>query len=1207
LILLVVLMLSALPASAAAEGNAALGWGENNFLELGAGFKSNMEENPLASLAGVHNIASVVSGDSFNLALLSDHTLDSWGGNIYGQLGDNSKENIWEKQTDSTLFAPAGLSHSQVVTVNKATGETTPITEVMAASASGSHSYALLKNETVDAWGNNEYGQDGKGKRNPNVRINPKTKEEETTMAGTSPATPEPVEWEVGGEPHKLANVVAIATGASSGADFAVVRDPVTGVTSLWAWGRNTSGQLGLGSAGEAGGPEECKSAELGPINCSTRPRPVELPTSVTSGERRIVAVGAGDEFAVALLDDGTALAWGNNGLGQLGANTGKENHVNHPVPVEGLTEAATIATGGNSTLALLKNGAVQGWGANGNGQLGEESGQLGEVGTEECQKTPCRRHASPISWTDAEGSHMLTGVSAVTAGYGYSLVLREGKLSSFGTSAFGTLGLGSSRTAETCRNEKEIREKNGKVVNRLDNNARCAGPEECVNVAEPTVNWRGQWSEGVEYGYGDGAEEGGLKYVSIQEHNRKHRPSQSPTWWVQVSESTGDKAREELGNACARTPHQIEGLGAVSSVTAGAKHVIAVLQSSSSAPPPIVTLTPQQESLTVKWREPAEKAEYRVRAGRFDPLQPGAPEYGKTWTYKVEPPGEREEARTFPGEGEEGPFKIEPYVVMLRTCRPECEIGVNPEKVRLIGGTPLPPPPRVSAVAPAQGPTGGGTSVTITGTNLGGATAVNFGAVPAKTFNVSSPTTITAVAPEEAAGTVDVTVSTRGGTSGTGAADQFTYVAPPNVTSVEPNSGPVAGGTPVTITGANLSGASSVKFGSVAATSFEVRSASTISAVAPEGTAGTVDVTVSTIGGTSVTGSADHYTYAPAPAVTSVEPNAGPAAGGTSVTITGTNLSGASAVRFGSIAATSFEVSSPTTIVAVAPAEAAGNVDVTVTSAGGTSRTSPADAYTYASLPTITKLEPSAGPTAGGNSVTIIGTNLAAARAVSFGLTGATITSDSESAITVTAPAGLMGTVDVTVTTPGGTSAMSASDQYTYTLPPTVTKVKPTTGFTGGGTAVTVTGTNLSGTSAVRFGGANASSFKVLSSTSLTAVSPAEAAGPVDVTVTTAGGTSASSTADRFSFEPAISSVSPNTGPTTGGTSLTISGEGFATGTAGTKFKFGTTSAGSVNCPSSTECTVVTPAEPAGVVDVRATVNKEVSPKTAADTFTYS
>src|SRR5579864_1589 len=134
----------------------------------------------------------------------------------------------------------------------------------------------------------------------------------------------------------------------------------------------------------------------------------------------------------------------------------------------------------------------------------------------------------------------------------------------------------------------------------------------------------------------------------------------------------------------------------------------------------------------------------------------------------------------------------------------------------------------------------------------------------------------------------------------------------PPTITNVNPNSGPTAGGTTVTITGTNFFIVSAVKFGRNAAASFTVNSSTQITATSPAGT-GIVDITVTAGGGTSATSAADQFSYVSAPTVTNVNPNTGPPAGGTSVTITGTNFSGATAVRFGSNAASSFIVNSPT------------------------------------------------------------------------------------------------------------------------------------------------------------------------------------------------------------------------------------------------------------------------------------------------------
>ncbi len=265
-----------------------------------------------------------------------------------------------------------------------------------------------------------------------------------------------------------------------------------------------------------------------------------------------------------------------------------------------------------------------------------------------------------------------------------------------------------------------------------------------------------------------------------------------------------------------------------------------------------------------------------------------------------------------------------------------------------------------------------------------------------------------------------------------------------------------------------------------------------------------------------------------PAPSITSISPTTGSTSGGTTVTITGDNLSGVAYVFFGSTEATSFTVISSTEIQATSPAESAGTVNMTVTSPGGTSPVTSADQFTYTSPtptpqpPTVTAISPTSGPTSGGTKVTITGTNFVTGATVKFGsLTATAVTFNSVTSITATSPAESAGTVNVTVTTPGGgTSAISTADQFTYQVPvPTVTAISPTSGSTAGGTKVTITGTNFATGATVNFGQTAASSVIYTSSTSITATSPAESAGTVNVTVTTPVSTSATSTADQFTY----------------------------------------------------------------------------------------
>ena len=264
-------------------------------------------------------------------------------------------------------------------------------------------------------------------------------------------------------------------------------------------------------------------------------------------------------------------------------------------------------------------------------------------------------------------------------------------------------------------------------------------------------------------------------------------------------------------------------------------------------------------------------------------------------------------------------------------------------------------PVPVVTGISPASGAVAGGDTVTITGTGFTGAIDVSIGPTSAATMHVDSDTQITATSPPgTGVGTVDVTVTTPGGTSATTPADQFTYVPPPEVTGISPAGGNAAGGDTVTITGTGFTGASAVSFGSAAATIQPGGSDAQLTVTSPAANvSGTVDVTVTTPGGTSaITQPADQFTYLGPPEVTGISPAGGNAAGGDTVTITGTGFTGASAVSFGSAAATIQPGGSDAQLTVTSPAaNVSGTVDVTVTTPGGTSAiTQPADQFTYIS-----------------------------------------------------------------------------------------------------------------------------------------------------------------------------------------------------------------------------------------------------------------
>jgi len=524
---------------------------------------------------------------------------------------------------------------------------------------------------------------------------------------------------------------------------------------------------------------------------------------------------------------------------------------------------------------------------------------------------------------------------------------------------------------------------------------------------------------------------------------------------------------------------------------------------------------------------------------------------------------------------------------------------------------------PIVSSISPAVGPLSGATAVTITGSDLANATQVYFGAMAASSFCVIDDSTVVAYSPATSLDwQLDITVVVDD-TSGTytlgsvsspaSTADEFIYIFPPSISSVDPPGGSTAGGTSVTITGdcflhAGSSPVSEVYFGTTPATSFTVNSTYSITAIAPA-LSGLVDITLVAPGGTSATSSADQVTYG-TPAVTGLSATSGSTNGGNSATISGFNFSyDTPTVYFGSAEASSITVISDSSITAVAPAGAAGVEDVTVADTYGTSATSISDEYTYLP-PLVESISVSSGSTSGGSSVTLSGCNFANATQVEFGSTAATsFTVTCDSSITAIAPAGYAGTVDITVSNAGDTSATSSADQFTY-VAPVVDGISVTTGPTGGGTSVTISGSGFTNATQVYFGSVLAPSFTVNSDGSITATAPGVSAGVVDITVVNSHGASATSSVDQFTYvPPVVESVSPNTGSVAGGDSVTISGCNF---TDVTEVYFGGTSATSFTVNSDTSITAISPALYLVTVDITVSDSYGNSATSGSDWFTY-
>jgi alpha-tubulin suppressor-like RCC1 family protein len=405
----------ALPAEAPTSGGPAVAWGENYFGQLGVIYKGNYELSPVG-VEGLSNITEIAATSSFNLALLSDGTLASWGGNDHGQLGDDTKKANWERGISHTVVEEESPSTHQVLG---------PLHGVKAIAAANEHALALIQGGTVMAWGNDEYGQLGDGEQGFERQIN------------INERLPKIVPG--------LTQIKAIAAGG--GSDYAL-----TAHGTIMAWGNNTSGQLGLGKPG----PDHCETAvahfpkyEL----CSERPLPVMWHNPASGKEEELSAVksvAAGAFATYALLNNGHVLSWGGNHTGELG--TGAETWRAREFPPsevlrangEAISGVVELAAGSDFALARLADGEILGWGNTAQGALAGASAE------------DCRRPAAAQKNTTGEPRSCVKlatqipaleklGAQALSAGQHFGLALSAGNVYAWGSNERGQLGNGAS------------------------------------------------------------------------------------------------------------------------------------------------------------------------------------------------------------------------------------------------------------------------------------------------------------------------------------------------------------------------------------------------------------------------------------------------------------------------------------------------------------------------------------------------------------------------------------------------------------------------------------------------------------------------------------------------------------------------------------------------------------------------------------------
>ena len=279
-------------------------WGLNDYGQLGDGTQTN-SSTPVA-VGGVRDVATVTGGGFHTCARLGDGTLRCWGRNIEGQLGDQ---------------ATAGWFSATPVPV-------TGITTALTVTGGGFHSCALLQNGTVRCWGLNDAGQLGNG----------------TVAPSLFPLLPNPTPSEV--------MDISTATAVSAGGwhTCALLQNG-----TVRCWGQNNYGQLGDGT----------------PVPTPATSRPTPVPVTVT-GITTAVAIEAGIFHTCALLQDGTMQCWGWNDYYQLG-NQSAINASSTPVTVDGITPAS-LAPGAEHTCVLHRDGTAQCWGDNQYGQNGNGS-----------------------------------------------------------------------------------------------------------------------------------------------------------------------------------------------------------------------------------------------------------------------------------------------------------------------------------------------------------------------------------------------------------------------------------------------------------------------------------------------------------------------------------------------------------------------------------------------------------------------------------------------------------------------------------------------------------------------------------------------------------------------------------------------------------------------------------------------------------------
>ena len=297
-------------------------WGRNEYGQLGNGVTATNSPVPVAvKTAGTpmegKTIVQISAKVWYALALASDGTVYSWGFNSWGQLGSGTSG------TANNASAPVAV---------KTAGTPMEGKTIVQVAAGATHSLALATDGTIYAWGKNEYGQLGN---------------DSTTNS------PVPVAVKTAGTPMDGKTIIQIHAGYEH--SLALASDG-----TVYAWGRNNSGQLGKNDATDTHIPAAVQT----------------LGTPMAG--KVIVQLAAGNSQSMALASDGTVYTWGWNQYGQLGNGTTTNSRIPIAIVTTGTPLAgkiiSQIAAGNAHALAMTDDGTVYTWGWNQYGQLGNNS-----------------------------------------------------------------------------------------------------------------------------------------------------------------------------------------------------------------------------------------------------------------------------------------------------------------------------------------------------------------------------------------------------------------------------------------------------------------------------------------------------------------------------------------------------------------------------------------------------------------------------------------------------------------------------------------------------------------------------------------------------------------------------------------------------------------------------------------------------------------